>query len=115
MLSDWRKYRYLRWGMLLLLAFFMVAATADAVVCQKMTDQNGNCLLPCLCCHVVGAVHASPIIHIECATSYFQLPITIAPVIMVSTFFIHLAPNQLPAKISLNQIRLPYSGNGYWE
>jgi len=70
-----------------LIAFFMIAAAADAVVCQKITDQSGNCLLPCLCCHVAGAIHASPIINVEYATSYVQVPVTIAPVIMVSTFF----------------------------
>ncbi len=87
MLSDWRKYRYLRWGALLLLAFFMVASAADAVVCQKITDESGNCLLPCLCCHVAGAVHANPIIHAENVTSFAQVPVIIAPVITVSTFF----------------------------
>jgi hypothetical protein len=69
------------------MAFFMVAAAADAVVCQKITDQNGNCLLPCLCCHITAAINASPIIHGEYATSYFQIPVTIASVIVVSSFF----------------------------
>jgi hypothetical protein len=69
------------------MVFFMVAAAADTVVCQKMTDQNGNCLLPSLCCHIPGAINASPIIHAEYAASYFQIPVTIASVIVVSSFF----------------------------
>lgn len=87
MLSDWRKYRCLRWGALILIAFFMVASAADAVVCQKMTDQEGNCLLPCLCCQVAGAIQASPIIHVEKVTAYFQVPVKTMTVLLVSIFF----------------------------
>ncbi len=87
MLSDWRKYCYLRWGLLLFTAAFMFAAAADSLVCQKITDQDGNCLLPCLCCHVAGAIQANPIIHVENPTSYIQVAVAVAPVIMVSAFF----------------------------
>ncbi len=87
MLSNWRKYRCLWWGMLSLTAVFMIAAAADAVVCQKITDQDGNCLLPCLCCHLAGAIHASPFIHVKTAISYVQVPVAVAPVIMVFAFF----------------------------
>ncbi len=65
----------------------MIAAAADAEVCQKITDQNGNCLLPCLCCHIAGAIHANLIVHDEYMTSYFQMPVNVAPVLVVSTFF----------------------------
>ena len=87
MLSGWRKHHYLRVGALILMAFFAVAAVADAAVCQIKTDQNGNCLLPCICCHVAGVVHASPIIHVEQVTTYLQAPVTIAPVLLVSPLF----------------------------
>ncbi len=69
------------------MAFFMVAAVADGVVCQKITDQEGNCLLPCLCCHIAGAILANPIVHDEYATPYVQALITSAPVLLVSTLF----------------------------
>ncbi len=87
MLSGWRKHRYLQVAALLLMAFFTVATAADAVVCQKITDESGNCLLPCLCCHVAGAVHANHIIHVEHVTPYIQVPVNIPLVIMDSTFF----------------------------
>lgn len=87
MLSDWRKRHYLQILALILLAFFMVAAAADGAVCRIKTDQNGNCLLPCICCHVAGIIHTSPVIHLENVTPYAQVPVTIAPVFLVSTFF----------------------------
>lgn len=87
MLSGWQKNHYLRIMALILLAFFMVAAAADAAVCQIKTDQNGNCLLPCLCCHIAGAIHASPIIHFENATSYVQVPVKAVIVLLASSFF----------------------------
>ncbi len=87
MLSDWRTYSCLRWGVLLLMAFFMIAAAADSMVCQKITDESGNCLLPCLCCHVAGAVHANLIIHVENVTSFALVPVTIAQVITFFAFF----------------------------
>lgn len=87
MLSGWRKHQYLRVAALLLMAFFAVATATDAVVCQKITDESGNCLLPCLCCQVAGAVNASPIIHVEYVTPYTQVPVAMAPVITVSAFF----------------------------
>lgn len=87
MLNGWRKNHYLRVGALVLLAFFAVAAVADAAVCQIKTDQDGNCLLPCFCCHVAGAIHAGPIIQIEPLTTYVPAPVIIAPVFLVSAFF----------------------------
>jgi hypothetical protein len=87
MLSDWRKYRYLWWGALILMGFFMVATAADATVCQIKTDQDGNCQLPCLCCHIAGAIHASSFINVDHATPYVQATVSQPPVILVSPFF----------------------------
>ncbi|MDI6854568.1 MAG: hypothetical protein QME75_13305 [Deltaproteobacteria bacterium] len=70
-----------------MLGLFAVMAVADAAVCQINTDQNGNCLLPCICCHVAGVIHASPIIHIEQVTAHVQAPVTTAPALLASTIF----------------------------
>jgi hypothetical protein len=64
------------------LALFAVLAVADAAVCQIKTDQNGNCLLPCLCCHAAGVVHVSPMIHTEQVTSYRPMPTIIETVLL---------------------------------
>lgn len=87
MLRTWRKHPFLRWGALVFLALFAVTALAEAALCQIKTDQNGNCLLPCLCCHVAGVMHASPIFHVEHMTSYVQAPVTAAPVLLFSAIF----------------------------
>lgn len=85
--NDRRKHRYLRWGAFLLLALFAMMAVADAAVCQIKTDEDGNCLLPCICCHVAGALHASPFIHIEPVIFYVQAPVKTAPVLLASAIF----------------------------
>ncbi|MDD2900954.1 MAG: hypothetical protein PHU44_00795 [Syntrophales bacterium] len=72
---------------LLLIMVFAFAAVAEAVVCQKVTDRDGNCLLPCICCHIAGVIHVSPIIHAENVTPYSQVPVAMAPMLLVSTFF----------------------------
>ena len=87
MLNDWRNYPYLRWVALLLLALFTVTAVADAAVCQIKTDQNGDCLLPCICCHVAGVIHAIPTIHIEQVTTLVQAPVAKPAVLLVSPIF----------------------------
>ncbi|MBI4644581.1 MAG: hypothetical protein HY790_07725 [Deltaproteobacteria bacterium] len=60
---------------------------ADAAVCQIKTDQDGNCLLPCICCHIAGVINASPIIHVENVTTYVQASVIVAPARLVSAFF----------------------------
>jgi hypothetical protein len=87
MLSDWRNYPYLRWTALLLLALFTLAAVADAAVCQIETDQNGNCLLPCICCYVSGVIYASPTIYTEHAIPLVRAPVPRTLELLVSTIF----------------------------
>ncbi len=87
MLKSWQKHQSLRWGAILLLGLFALMAVADAAVCQIRTDQNGNCLLPCICCHVAGVIHASPVIYVEHLTTHIQTPVTAAPVLLASNIF----------------------------
>jgi len=87
MLRNWRKHHFLRWGAIFFLALFAVTAVAEAAVCQIKTDQNGNCLLPCLCCHVAGVMQASPIIYVDRTLPYVQASATAAPILLAAAIF----------------------------
>lgn len=87
MVRSRQTYQLLHLVAIFLLAVFAVAAVADAAVCQKITDQDGNCLLPCICCHIAGVIFTTAIIHTEHATIYVQAPPNTALVVFASTFF----------------------------
>jgi hypothetical protein len=86
MTGNWRKNHLLRVGILLFVMVFVFAAAAGAVVCQKMANQ-GKSMLPCPCCHVAVVIHASPVLHVDCVIAYVQIPVVMAPVLIVSPLF----------------------------
>ena len=71
----------------MLLGLFAVMAVTDAAVCQIQTDQKGDCLLPCICCHVAGVIHTSPVILVEHVTAYVHTLVTTAPALLTFTIF----------------------------
>ena len=87
MLRKWRQNSYLRLGALLLVGLFVGMVVANAAVCQIQADQNDNCFVPSICCHIIGALNTNPSIQMEQVTAYVPPPDTAAVVLLPSTIF----------------------------
>ncbi len=87
MLESRLKYTLLRALTISLIAIFTIAAVADATVCQKMDNADGNCLLPCICCHTPGVIFTTSIIYTENVTKFVPAPLSTSPIFLVSTLF----------------------------
>jgi hypothetical protein len=81
------QYKILRAVAISLIVVFTIAAVADAAVCQKIDNADGNCLLPCICCHSPGVIFTTSIIYTENVTKFVQSPLRTAPIFLVSTLF----------------------------
>jgi len=87
MLIKWRKHSCLRLGALLLVGLFVGMVAADAAVCQLKTDQNGNCPLTGICCHIIGALNTNPVFLVEQVTAHVLVPDNLAAVLLAFTIF----------------------------
>ncbi|MEJ2071599.1 MAG: hypothetical protein P8X58_14575 [Syntrophobacterales bacterium] len=56
-----------------MVGLFVGMVVADAAVCQIQTDGNGDCLVPSICCHIIGALNTNPFILVEQVTAYVPL------------------------------------------